>query len=71
MRSRASREELIRRVVSQLLPQGWARPTRYKTSKTTVSLLSGGMTLRVTQGNNSQLFGLPCQYTTFQKLLVS
>jgi|GEM_PF-4517771 len=47
MRSRASREELIRWVISQLL-----------TSMQTVSPIAGGMTLPRCQGNNSQLFGI-------------
>jgi hypothetical protein len=48
MRSRVSREELIRRVVSQLL-----------TSMQSTAVCSGGMTLQRCQGNNSRLFGIP------------
>lgn len=46
MSSRVSREELIRRVVSQLI-----------TSELHAAL-SGGMTSQRYQGNNSQLFGI-------------
>jgi len=57
MRSRASREELIRLVVSQLL-------TSMKTAP-----YSGGMTSQRCQGNNSQLFGIALSIYELQKLI--
>jgi hypothetical protein len=47
MRSRVSREELIRRVVSQLLTS-MKNSTYYR-----------GMTSQRNQGDNSRLFGIP------------
>ena len=57
MRSRVSREELIRRVVCQLLTSGLHAPNRYLNINATVSShYPGGMTSQRYQGNNSQLF---------------
>ena len=60
MRSRVSREELIRRVVSQILTSGLHVPDQEpEHSMATVSPhYSEGMTAPRYQGNNSQLFGI-------------
>jgi len=60
MRSRVSREELIRRVISQLLTSGLYAPNQVPEHpmQTVSPHYSGGMTSPRYQGNNSQLFGI-------------